>query len=83
MLRIEQWRWIAPLIVQRPVTGRLTRLPCQLIPNIKENTVFQLSANARQRFVRISGNPKTLKHAQDYFFANKCLSLSGLNATKL
>jgi hypothetical protein len=83
MLLDEQRRLIAPLFVHRPVTGRLTRLPRQLSPNIEDNTVFQLSANARQRFVRSGGNPKTLKPAQDYFFAKKYLSLSGLYATKL
>jgi hypothetical protein len=43
-------------VLHRPVTGRLINFICQLIPNIEDNTVFQLSANARQRFERSGVN---------------------------
>jgi hypothetical protein len=56
-------------VLYRPVTGRVNCLPWQLKPNIEDNTVFQLSANARQRLVRSSGNLPPLSKAKDDFSA--------------
>ena len=48
-------------VLYRPFNERMTCLPCQLIPNVDDNTVFQLSANARQRFVLSGKNGGILK----------------------
>jgi hypothetical protein len=57
------------LVLYRPVNGRLIKFICQLIPNTEDNTVFQLSANARNRFERSSGNLPPFSTAYDDFSA--------------
>jgi hypothetical protein len=70
-------------VLYRPVTGRLIYFPCQLSPNIEDNTVSQLSANSGQRFVRSGGISHRFRKPQTTSSPSSSVSASvGKNQSK-